>query len=61
MLSRQAKKSTLTDKFIGIQTIPSVSCVTYTNFLDQLMRDKSKHMWKVRVKSHGNNIGHMLS
>ena len=48
-LSRPVKKTTLTGWILANQTLPSAKGVTYTNFPDKLVWDKSKHEWKFRV------------
>ena len=61
VLSRPLKNTTLTGWFLANQTFPSAKDVTYTNFPDKFVWDKSKHEWKVRVKSHGTMIGRMYA
>ena len=41
--------------------MPSAKDVTYTNLPDKFVWDKSKHKWKVRVKSHRTMIGRMYA
>ena len=48
---------TLTGWFLANQNLPSANDVTNTNFPDKFVWDKSRHDWKVRVKSHGTMIG----
>ena len=61
VLSRPVKNTTLTGRFLAIQNLSSAKDVTYTNFPDKFVWDKSKHEWKVRVKSHGTMIGRMYA
>ena len=61
VLSRPVKYTTLTGWFLANQTLPSAKDVTYTNFPDKFVWDKSKYEWKVRVKSHGTMIGRMYA
>ena len=50
VLSRPVNNTTLTGWFLANQTLPSAKDVTYTNFPDKFVWDKSKYEWKVRVK-----------
>ena len=60
VLSRQ-RNTTLTGWFVANQEFHCVREVTYTNFHDEFVWDKSKCEWKLRVKGHGTMIGHMYA
>ena len=55
------KHSTLTGWFRANEKFPSAHCITYTNFPDKFVWDKSKHEWKERMKGHGTMIGRVYS
>ena len=48
--------STLTGWFRVNEKFPSDHCITYTNFPDKFVWDKSKHKLKERMKGHGTMI-----
>ena len=60
VLSRQ-RHTTLTGWFVANQEFHCAREVTYTNFPDEFVWDKSKREWKLRVKGHGTMIGRMYA
>ena len=60
ILSKQ-KHTSLTGWFVANSKFPSARAITYTNFPDQFVWDKSKRAWKERVKGHGEMIGRVYS
>ena len=57
----ELKHTTLTGWFVANSKFPSARKITYTNFPDQVVWDKSKRAWKERVKRHGEMIGRVYS
>ena len=60
VLSRQ-RHTTLTGWFVANQAFHCAREVTYTNFPNEFVWDKSKREWKLRVKGHGTMIGRMYA
>ena len=60
VLSRQ-RHTTLPGWFVANQEFHCAREVTYTNFPDEFVWDKSKREWKLRVKGHGTMIGRMYA
>ena len=60
VLGRQ-RHTTLTGWFVANQKYHTARQLTYTNFPDEFVWDKSKREWKERIKGHGNMIGRVYS
>ena len=55
------KHSTLTGKFLANQKFPSAGAISYLDFPEYFVWDKSKREWKPRVKGHGTMTGRVYS
>ena len=60
VLSRQ-RDTTLTGWFVANRKFASARDITYTNFPDKSVWDKTYREWKERVKGHGTVIGRVYS
>ena len=58
VLSKQ-RDTTLTGWFVANQSFHSAREITYTNFPDKFVWNKSERKWKPKVKGHGTMIGRM--
>ena len=58
---RRQRDTTLTGWFLANQKYLSARKLTYTNFPDEFVWNKSKREWTERLKGHGNMIGRVYS